>query len=182
VVSALEHIYSSLDLQDRFEAGTSEKEWRPVRRSNRAVILLTDGDFDVNQERKQRLDAALAEFRRRGLAVYAIGIGTRSGIELSTILGAYQRDRGYDLELAAELAGQRTQLRVSTLAYLAERTGGTTFTIDSIGHSAAGLLREAVASHRGVTFQLIPRQKSQEAWQYFLACGILLFAIAVLFY
>jgi hypothetical protein len=101
---------------------------------------------------------------------------------LSTILGAYQRDRDYDAALAAELAGQRSQLRVSTLTYLAERTGGMTFTIDRIGPSAAGFLREAVASHRGVTFQLMPSQKSQERWQYFVAGAILLFALAVLLY
>lgn len=182
VAGAFEHLYQSLDLQDRFEARASEQEWRPVRRTNRVVILLTDGDFELNQEQVQRLESAFAEFRRRGLTVYSIGIGTRTGAEVITVLRGYQRDRDYDSSLVADLDGQRTQLKMTTLTYLAQQTGGTAFTIDSLGHSATGFLREVVGKHRGVTSQLILSRQGQEAWSYIVACGILLFALAVLFY
>ena len=182
VASVFEHIYQSLDLQDRFEAGVDEKEWLPGRRADRAVILVTDGDFEVTREQVQRLDAAFAEFRRRGLAVYPIGIGTRTGADVISVLGGYQRDRDYDSSLEDELEGQRTLLNMTTLNYLAQQTGGQAFAIDSIGQSAAGFLREAVAAHRGVSFQLISSQSAKDAWQYLVTFGIVLFALAVLFY
>lgn len=182
VATAFEHVYQSLDLQDRFEARENEGEWRPARRTDRAVIFLTDGDFEVSREQVRRLDSAFAEFRRRGLAIHPIGIGTRTGAELITVLREYQRDRDYDSALSEELDGQRTQMNMTTLAHLAQQTGGTAFAIDNIGHSASGFLREAVGAHRGVTFQLIRNQGTREAWQYLVACGILLFALAVLFY
>lgn len=182
VASAFEHIYQSVDSQDRFEAGMDESDWTPARRSDRAVILVTDGDFAADQAQMQRLDAALAEFRRRGLAVYPVGIGTRTGHDLTTILQDYEPGRDYDETLPAELEGQRTRLNMTTLSLLAQRSGGRTFMIDSLGSSAAGFLRDVVESHRAVSFQLIPNRQKQEVWQYLVVAGILVLALAVLFY
>lgn len=181
VASAFEHIYQSIDLQDRLESGTREDDWRPARRTDRALILLTDGDFGLRQEQQQRLDAALAEFRRRGIAVYPVGIGTRTGAELTSILDGY-RVEDYDETLPSELTGQQTVLRMSTLSFLAERTGGAVFTLDHTGRSATDFLRTAVGAHRGLTFQLTPSDDGLDAWQYLVACGILIFGVAVLFY
>ena len=181
VAGAFEHIYQSIDAQDRLEAGASEDDWRPPVRTDRALILLSDGDFGLSQEQQQRLDTALAEFRRRGIAVYAVGIGTRTGAEMTSILDAY-RPEDYDPTLASELTGQRTVLRMSTLSFLAERTGGAVFLLDDAGRSATDFLRTAVSAHRGLTFQLTPSDDGLDAWQYLLACGILIFGVAVLFY
>ena len=43
VATAFESIYLSLDNQDRFEEG--EGDWAPEERSDRLVLLFTDGDF-----------------------------------------------------------------------------------------------------------------------------------------
>jgi hypothetical protein len=181
VVGAFEHVHRSLDLQDRYEAGASERDWRPARRSDRAVIVVSDGDFQVAQDEMPRMDAALAELRRRGIPVYAIGIGTRTGADLTSILRDYDPNE-YDASLAAELTGQTTVLRANALTYLAERTGGKTTTLDNGGQSAAGFLRENVDAHRGLGVQLVPSDDSLEAWQYLVTAAVVLLALAILFY
>ena len=89
VAAAFEHIYQSLDNQDRFESG--DEEWQPEERSDRLVLLLTDGDFAADAEQLGRLDQALSEFRRRGLTVYPVAIGSRTGVELDLVLQDYVR-------------------------------------------------------------------------------------------
>ena len=42
IAAAFEHVYQSLDNQDRFEAG--DEGWAPTRRSDRLLLLFTDGD------------------------------------------------------------------------------------------------------------------------------------------
>ena len=48
VATAFEAIYLSLDNQDRFEAG--EENWAPEERSDRLVLLFTDGDFLIDAD------------------------------------------------------------------------------------------------------------------------------------
>ncbi len=182
IASAFEHIHQSLDMQDRFEAGEDVQDWVPSRRADRIVVLMSDGDFAWDQEQRRRLDVAFTEFRRRGLPVYAVGIGSRTGSDLTAILRDYERGRDYDETLAAELKGQRPRLSMPALSLLAQRTGGGTFMIDSLGSSASSFLRDAVESHRSTSFQLIPNEETEEAWQYFVIAGVFLFALAVLFY
>jgi hypothetical protein len=180
VAGALERIYQSLDAQDRFEAGADRRKWAPARRRDRAIVLFTDGDFTVEGVQPQRIDAALAELRGRGVAVYPIGIGTRRGEELTEILGHLTPGRDYDPSLRGELEGQRTRLSMVALSSLAERTGGKTFTIESLGGSAAGFLREVIESHRNISFQMTSQQQKQDVWRYLVAAAVLVFAAAVL--
>ncbi len=183
VASAFENIYQSVDNQDRFQAGEDEDDWKPVRRSDRLVLLFTDGDYYLaDAEQAKRLDVALAEFQRRGLAVYPIGIGTRTGMPLTEVLRDYDPGRDYDASLAEELEGQHTRLNMDSLSYIAQRTGGKVFTIDSIGLSASTFIHDIVDSHRNISFQLIPSDDKQEVWQYVVMAGIFLFLIGVLFY
>lgn len=182
IASALEHIYQSLDNQDRFQAGEDEDEWEPVKRTDRVVLLFSDGDFAADAEQMKRLDVALIEIQRRGLAIYPIGIGTRGGVELLEILRDYEPGRDFDDTLPADLADQRTRLNMEGLSLLAQRTGGKTFMIDSVGMNASAFMRDAVDSHRAVSFQLIPEEERQEVWQYVVLTSIVLFVLAVLFY
>ena len=154
LAGALERIYQSLDAQDRFEAGADRGKWTPLRRRDRAIVLLTDGDFTVDAGQSQRIDAALAELRSRGIAIYPIGVGTRRGEELTEILRHLTPGRDYDPSLPGELEGQRTRLSMVTLSSLADRTGGKTFTIESLGGSAVAFLREVIESHRNISFQM----------------------------
>ena len=180
IAAAFEHIYSSLDNQDRFEAG--EDDWAPERRSDRLVILFTDGDYAGDAAQLARLDQALAEFRRRGLTVYAVGVGSQIGSDLDSVLTNYVQGIDYDASLVSDLEGIRTALDTDGLRMLEQRSGGRSFVIDSPGISAAPFLRNAVDSHRSITFQLIPSDDKQEVWQLVLALAVVTFLFAVLFY
>ena len=180
IATAFEHVYQSIDNQDRFESG--EEDWAPERRSDRLVLLFTDGDFIVEGEQRTRLDAALSQFQQRGLAAYAIGIGARTGTDLDSVLVNYVRGIDYDQTLEADLEGQRTHLNVDGLQMIEQRTGGRSFIVDSVGISSAPFLRNVVASHRSISFQLIPSEDKQEIWPWVLAFGAMLFVGAILFY
>ena len=180
IATAFEHVYASIDNQDRFEAG--EEDWVPVRRSDRMVILVTDGDFFGDREQLARLDRALGEFQRRGLVVYPLGVGSRAGTDLDTVLLDYTPGVDYDQSLVEDLEGIRTRLRSEGLSMLEQRTDGRSFTIDSAGVTAEPFLRNAVNAHRAISFQLIPADDRQEVWQWVLALAVLTFVVAVLFY
>ena len=88
----------------------------------------------------------------------------------------------YDESLEADLEGIRTRLDTDGLGMLEQRTGGRAFVMESYGVSSAPFLRNAVASHRSITFQLLPAEDKQEMWQWMLAFAVVLFVVAVLFY
>ena len=180
VAAAFEHIYQSLDNQDRFESG--DEEWQPEERSDRVVLLFTDGDFAADAEQLARLDQALSEFRRRGLTVYPVAIGSRTGVELDIVLQEYVRGVDYDETLEADLEGIRTSINTDGLGMLETRLGGSSFIIDSGGLSADSFLQNIINSHRSVTFQLIPAEDTQEIWQWVVTLAVVLFVVAMLFY
>ena len=180
IASAFEHVYQSIDNQDRFESG--DDDWTPERRSDRLVLLFTDGDFFGSREQMSRLDTALSEFQRRGLTVYPIGIGSRAGTNLDDVLQEYVRGIDYDESLEADLDGIRTRLNTDGLGMLEQRTGGRSFVVESSGVSSAPFLRTAVNSHRSISFQLIPAEDKQEVWQWVLAFAVVVFVVAVLIY
>ena len=180
IASAFEHVYQSLDNQDRFESG--DEDWVPEQRSDRVVLLFTDGDFIGSRDQMARLDAALSEFQRRGLTVYTVGIGSRTGVNLDEILRDYVRGIDYDESLEADLDQIRTRLDTDGLGMLEQRTGGRSFVVESAGVSAGPFLNSAVNAHRSVSFQLVPAEDKQEMWQWVLAFAVMLFVVAVLIY
>lgn len=180
VATAFETIYLSLDNQDRFEDG--EEDWAPEERSDRLVLLFTDGDFLIDAEQMSRFDVALGEFRRRGLAIYPVGIGSRTGVNVDSVLTDYIRGVDYDETLEADLEGQRTRLGLDGIAMLEQRTGGRSFIVDSPQLSSDTFLRNVVDSHRSISFQLIPAEDEQEVWQWVVMLAILVFVGAMLFY
>jgi len=179
VATAFESIYLSLDNQDRFEAG---EDWVPVERSDRLVMLFTDGDFLIDAEQMSRLDVALGEFRRRGLVIYPVGIGTRAGASVDSVLMDYVRGVDYDETLVADLEGQRTRLGLDGIGLLEQRTSGRSFLVDSLQISSSNFLRNVVDSHRSISFQLVPAEDKQEVWQWVVMLAIFIFVAAMLFY
>ena len=180
VAAAFEHVYQSLDNQDRFESG--DEEWQPQERSDRVVLLFTDGDFAADNEQLARLDQALSEFRRRGLTVYPVAIGSRTGVNLDVVLQDYVRGVDYDETLESDLEGLRTNLNTDGLGMLETRLGGRSFVIDSAGLSADSFLQNVIDSHRSVSFQLIPAEDTQEVWQWVVTLAVVIFVVAMLFY
>jgi hypothetical protein len=174
LASALEHVYQSLDNQDRLQAG--EEDWKPVQRTDRAVVLLTDGDVVPDPEQAKRLDAALVEFQRRGVRIYPVGIGTQYGAALREILRNYPA-RDYDETLAAELEDQHTRVNRAMLANIARRTGGKEFIVDDEAVRANGFLRDAISAHRSVGFQFVSRDVRQDVWQYLVIAAIVVVAL-----
>ena len=180
IAAAFEHVYQSLDNQDRFESG--DERWVPQQRSDRLVLLFTDGDFLTDADQMSRLDVALSEIQRRGLSVYPIAIGTRTATDLDIVLQDYVRGIDYDDALAAELEGLRTRLNTESVDMLAQRTDSRSFIIESPGVSSAQFLRTVVDSHRSISFQLIPAEDQQEIWQWVLVFAVGVFVLAVLLY
>lgn len=92
--SMLENVYQSTDRQDSFNDGYSGKRYVPKKRSNRIVIIFSDGEDQLKKDKPstpeeakyrddyiKRLNSALAEFRKRGLKIYPVGIGTEKGVK-----------------------------------------------------------------------------------------------------
>ena len=154
----------------------------PEERSDRLLLLFTDGDFLIDGEQMGRLDAALGEFRRRGIIVYTIAVGSRTGVEVDSVLADYIRGIDYDETLEADLAGQRTQLGLEGVGMVEQRTGGRSVVIDSPQVDAATFLRNVVDSHRSVSFELIPSDDQQEIWQWVVMLAIIVFVLAIIFY
>jgi hypothetical protein len=181
ITSALEHMYHSIDTQDRLEAGGNE--WSPSPRTDRLVLLFTDGDFAIDPQQLKRLEQALAECRRRGLAIYPVGIGSRLGREIREVLNDFQRGRDYGDDLTSELEEEpRSRLVTEWLTLMEQRTAGRTFLIQNASTTATGFIRRAVEAHRGISFQLVREESRQEVWTYVVALAIFVFAVAVLFY
>ena len=180
VTTAFEHVYQSLDNQDRFESG--DENWQPDERGDRVILLFTDGDFASDNEQLARLDQALSEFRRRGLVVYPVVIGSRTGVDLNTVLLEYVRGIDYDATLEADLEGIRTRLNTDSVAMFDQRSGGRSFVLDNPGLSSAAFLRNVIDSHRSITFQLIPAEDKQEVWQWVVMLAVGLLVLAMLFY
>ena len=170
VASALEHVYHSTDNQDRSEAG--ENDWAPSQRTDWLMLLFTDGDFSVEPEQLERLEQALVEYRRRGLTIYPVGIGSRAGREIREVLRGYQPGRDYDDILATELEEeQRSRLVTEWLEVMALRTGGRTFVIENASTTATAFIRKAVEDHRGISFRLVREESRQEVWRYVVDAG-----------
>ena len=180
MASAFEHVYQSLDSQDRFMAGG--EDWQPTRRSDRLVLVFSDGDYAADGEQMRRLDQAMSEFQRRGLKIYPIGIGTKTGVDLRDVLLDYKKGLDYDDALEGELEGIRTQLDTDMLSFLEQRSGGRTFILDNEELNATNFLKGVVSAHRSISFDLVADENKQEIWQYVLGLALLMFAAAIVFY
>ena len=180
IATAFEHVYQSLDNQDRFDSG--DEDWQPAERDDRVVLLFTDGDFVTDAGQVVRLDEALVEFRRRGLAIYPVVIGSRAGADLDIVLQDFVRGVDYDETLEADLEGIRTRLNPEGVAMFDARSGGGSFILDNGNLSSGSFLRNAIDDHRAITFQLIPAEDKQEVWQWVVLGAILVIVAAMLFY
>jgi len=191
-VTVFERIYKSLDRQDQFaEFGMKKVEnWQPRRKSNRLVVVFSDGDFfnfkegigeDAKQREKDELNKAFGELRKRGLRVYLVGIGKRNGENLVDILDDYKEGE-YDPALRNGLKDIVSRLDVASLEYIARANNGEVFLIENIGNSAGGFLQRVMDSHRSTTVESVPQNSKQDIWQYFLFAALFIFAVAVLFY
>jgi hypothetical protein len=196
IVPVLQHVYQSCDKQDKFaEFGPREMpNWQPAVRTNRLIVLLSDGDFfnylgdeieiteDEVSVEKNDLRRALFEIRRRGWKIYPVGIGRISGEKLSDILKDYQRETEYGLDLERELGYKTSRLDVANLEEVARMTGGSVFLIENASVDAGGFLKKMINGHRPLSFEPMADVDKQEWWPYFLMMGLILLVVGIIFY
>lgn len=185
--SALERVYTSLDRQDAFvtfKGKNPSPGWRPEIKSNRLVVFIGDGDYfnyddpkekEFEKEDKEHFEAGLNEFRKRGLKIYPIGIGTRSGGKVISILDNFKRESEYDPKLEEDLKGQESRLNAYHLEYMRNATGADRlFLIENLNADASSFLKTVIDGHRNISIDPGITPERQEVWKYFaiLALGV----------
>lgn len=202
--TALERIYLSLDRQDAYFEGREYNErYNPKKRTNRIVIIFSDGEDQflnykpvkpeearvVAEEKAEyikRLSKVLAEYRKRGLKIYPVGIGTRRGVSWISLLKGYKKGTDYSEGLEKEWASQITRLDRNNLIALAKHTNvdfsSYDWTVESAQGNARGYLKYALDSNRRPLFELAEGDNSQQLWQYCLLVAAVFLVLGVVTY
>src|SRR3989344_299749 len=179
----LEDVYGFLDRQDNIKR---DPNWRPFPNKNRIVLFFGDGDYrfkELSPEDKKRLNNAIGQFRRRGLKIFSVGIGTRVGSPLVSVLNNYKEGKDYDPKVREELKDQGlTRLDISTLNFLSNQTGGSITTVENESMSAEGFLKKVINDHRKPSIETIAEPEKQELWQEFLFSALFFLVVAILIY
>lgn len=190
----LEGIYHSIDKQDAYFENYKGKKYIPQKRSNRIVVIFSDGE-DQNkknqpqndQEAKdladynQRLNKALAEFRKRGLKIYPVGIGTELGVKSITLLRNYQAGEDYPESLLVSWQDDVTRINKNNLIFLARSAGVTmaelnsnVWKIEKSSTSVKDYLRVAVNSNRRPLPEFTQDTDIRDFRQYLLVASVLI--------
>lgn len=60
----------------------------------RAILLLTDGDFNLNETRQQQLNSILTDLENKGIPLYILGVGSVEGEAIPLAEGGWLADHG----------------------------------------------------------------------------------------
>lgn len=185
VGATLERVYISLDRQDafpEFKGKDPPEGWRAEIKPNRLVVFIGDGDYfnydDKNEAKfeaddKKYFEAGLNEFRKRGLKIYPIGIGTRTGAKMLDILKDYKVGPEYDPKLLEDLKGQESRLNVYNLEYMRNATGaGKLFLMENANADASNFLKTVFDSYRSTSIEPGINQEKEELWLSFILAAI----------
>src|SRR3989338_1689410 len=201
----LTKIYQSLDHQD--SEGVKGK-FVPKKRTNRIVILFTDGEDQFRkskpstEEEKQektdynkRLTNALSEFKRRGLKIYPVGIGTEKGVSWVSLLRGYKPEEDYpkyltdpaDRSLALSWIGKTSRLDKENLLFLARTTGvdpvGNIWTVERDSTTVRIYLNSVINANRDPLPSFTNTgNNEQPLWQYLLLLGMVFIGCGILTY
>ena len=199
-ITVLEHVYQSLDGQDAFNDGYAKgRPYNPKKRDNRIVVIFSDGEEqslkfkpEALEEHMARTDylkelpKVLAEYRKRGLKIYPVGIGTRKGASFLSLLKGYKKGTDYTEELEKEWAGQVTRLDKANLSALAKATGVDLsehdWTVESAQGNARNYLEYAMDFNRSLLFELNVEGDNEPLWQYCLLVSIIFLALGIATY
>lgn len=200
----LEHIYQQLDRQDAyFEGREYNQRYNPKKRTNRIVMVFSDGEdqflnykpvkleearavAEEKAEYVKKLSKVLVEYRKRGLKIYPVGIGTRKGVSWISLLKGHKKGTDYPEELEKEWASQVTRLDRNNLTALAKSANvdlsGYDWTVESAQGNVRGYLRHALDSNRRPLFELAEGDNSQQLWQYCLLIAAVFLVLGVVTY
>ncbi|OGN02578.1 MAG: hypothetical protein A2651_00145 [Candidatus Yanofskybacteria bacterium RIFCSPHIGHO2_01_FULL_42_12] len=197
--TAFEHIYQSLDRQDAFLEGKEyNQRYNPKKRTNRIVLVFSDGeDQFFNSKPKneaeaklradyvKKYDKVMAEYKKRGLKIYPVGIGTRTGVSWLFLLKGYKKGT-YPPELDKEWIGQVTRLDRDRLSSLAKTTGadllGYDWTVENSQGNARQYLGHVLDSNRRPLFEFVAGDNDRQFWQYCLLAAIGFLALGIVTY
>ncbi len=180
IASALQETYRLYDQTQKLK----NQGYVPGKSDNRLVIILSDGDFNLDPsgarseaeitEMKDYLNSmsrALKELKKRGMDIYAIGIGSRTGVPLVNALKKYKKDEDYDLDYYNDIV-QRGLSRVLpfNLKLLVEGTGGNpnsdVIILDSPGEDAREFMSRAIEVHRrGNQARTVESRNDEPLWK-----------------
>ncbi len=197
--SMLENIYQSMDRQDMGIERISIARYVPKKKSNRIVILISDGEDQFRRDRSatiegiqykaeysKRLDKALNEFRRRGIRIYPVGIGTRKGVTWLSLLRGYKEKEDYPEGLMKDWQGQISRLDKDNLSFLAWSTGveltGHVWTVENGSTTVRSYLRSVINSNRNVLPQFGISDDERQLWRYFLLAAVSVLMMGIFSY
>ncbi|KKR02479.1 MAG: hypothetical protein UT29_C0002G0041 [Candidatus Yanofskybacteria bacterium GW2011_GWA1_39_13] len=208
----LENIYQSMDRQDANSEGYSGKNYVPKKRSNRIVIIFSDGEDQLKKEKPvspeeiqshknylKRLNGALAEFKKRGLKIYPVGIGTQKGVGWTSLLrdydaGKYVQGEGsmyydagdYSEDLLKEWKDKITRLDKENLMFLSRQSGteqgNKIWSVENSATTVKDYLQFAIDSNRRTLLEFSQGEGDQDLWQYFLLSAVGILGLGILFY
>jgi hypothetical protein len=155
--------------------------------ARKIVILFTDGedqffsDPETRGESQAFLEEALTQFRKSGIKIYCVGIGTRSGFPWLNLLYGYRPGDDYDENYTLDWAGKKTSLNAQLLERLASATGGAFFTIENSRTSAFAFLSRVIDANRKLV-GVSERENNKEWWPVLVRAALFVVILAIFFY
>jgi len=189
IPGSVKEVYVSSDMLDRFnlvntfeEFINDDNNWRPDRRTNRFAVFFTDGDFGIDEIETRLMHDAVSELTTRGVTVYAVGIGTRTGVNLLSSIRRIEIDNKAFDEISSDIAGIVTILDMTNISSLTSGAGGDFFIIDNESMDAGNFLNKIVDSHRSSTERAVTSEGTNELWHYFVGLSLIFMILAIIFY
>ena len=192
VVSALEESYKLYDKTQKFR----DPGYVPEKAGNRLIFLLSDGDFELDlagvqeneakeiREYRKSMFKALNELKKRGMRMYAVGIGSRTGVPLINALKKYKKGEDYDQDYEDAIVKKGlSRVFPSNLKLLVEGTGGSSGDVailDNLNGNAREFMFRAIESHRlGSQAKTVESRKDEPLWRSLVILAIAISALSL---
>jgi|SRR3989338_7680236 len=180
IVSVLQETYKLYDKTQKIK----DSKYTPDNAGNRLIFLFSDGDFVINpadarledeekeiKDYRQSMFVALSELRKRGMRIYSVGIGSRTGVPLINALRKYKKGEDYtqDYEDSVIQKGL-SKVFPSNLKLLVEGSGGDSSTdviiLGSLDANAREFMTRAIKSHRqGSQAKTVESRDDEPLWR-----------------
>lgn len=202
----LENIYQSMDRQDSGDRDYLKHRYVPKKRTNRIVILFSDGEDQFKKEKPEtpqetedhekyikKLNSVLAEFRKRGLKIYPVGVGTQRGIKSLDLLKGYKPEEqnedfykanDYPASLLEDWKNDVSRIDKENLIFLSHSTGtapgNNIWTVENGATTVKNYLNSIINSNRRILLEFGRSEDDEDLWQYFLLAAVVILALGIL--
>jgi Ca-activated chloride channel family protein len=137
----------------------------------RVLIVITDGE-----DHEGEIDEAVARAKESGVSIYAVGIGSPSGVPIPDF-DAQGRRRGFKRDADGDVV--TTKLEETTLRRIADETGGSYSRVTARGNELDELADE-IAGTEGRQIEAQQRTQYEERYQLFLGLALALLVVELL--